>query len=157
MKIDRKNMGLVLVSFIALSFNSHFAQAAKKTQELFRPTKVYAFKLEGEKYKPMGNVQTSPVTVKKTAIKVDRERIFIGGYLVNSSEKAINHVRVFPTFLNRPTDADKLAERLNHDELHLGPKELRRFVIMRPISEVKTLIENNIPIAENCILNCQVL
>ncbi|MFZ2959871.1 MAG: hypothetical protein WA705_23580 [Candidatus Ozemobacteraceae bacterium] len=157
MKIDRKNMGLVLVSFIALSFNSHFAQAAKKTQEIFRPAKVYAFKLDGEKYTPLAQVKASPVTVKKTAIRFDRSNMIIGGYVVNSSDRPVNHVRIFPTFLNGPADVDKLTERLNHDELNLAAKELRRFVIMRPIAEMKTLLESNIPIADNCILNCQVL
>ena len=157
MKINRKNMGLVLVSLIALSFNSHFAQAAKKTQEIFTPTKVYAFKKQGDHLTPLPEVRANPVVVRKTAIRFDRENVFIGGYLINSSDKSINHVRIYPTFLNQPSQAEKLAERLNHDELHLAGKELRRFVIKRPIAEVKGLLESNIPIAENCILNCRVM
>ncbi|MBF0410670.1 MAG: hypothetical protein HQM10_25220 [Candidatus Riflebacteria bacterium] len=148
---------MVLVSFIALSFNSQFAQAAKKTQEIISPKKVYAFKREGTKYIPLPESKSSPVAVKKTLITFDREKVYIGGYIVNSSNETINHVRIFPTFLHQPENSEKISEKLNHDELYLKGKELRRFVIIRPISEVKTLVENNIPITENCILNCRLL
>ncbi|MBF0545453.1 MAG: hypothetical protein HQM08_13515 [Candidatus Riflebacteria bacterium] len=157
MKFNGKNLGLVAVSFIALSFNSHFAQAAKKTSEILQPSKVYAFKREGQKITPLPDVRTSPVSVKKTLITFDREKIYIGGYIVNASEETINHVRIFPTFLNQPKDTEKLSEKLNHDELEIRGKELRRFVIVRPIAEVKSLLENNIPIVENCILNCRLM
>ena len=150
-------MGLVLVSFIALSFNSHFAQAAKKTTEIFKPSKVYAFKRDGQTYTPLQEVKTSPIIVKKTGVRMDRTNIYIGGYVVNSSEKAVNHIRIFPTFMTKPSNADKLVEQLVHDELNVGAREIRRFVIMRPIAALKPLLENNLPITENCILNCQVL
>ncbi len=157
MKIDRKNMGLVLVSFIALSFNSHFAQAAKKTQDILKPAKVYAFKRDGQAYSPLQPVKPLPITVMKTGVRMDRQNIYIGGYVVNSSSQPIQHVRIFPTFVTKPQNSDKLTDQLIHDVLNLNPGELRRFVIMRPIAQVKNLLENNVPLAENCILNCQVL
>ncbi len=158
MKVERrKNLGLLLVSFIALSFNSHFAQAAKKTQETLRPGKVFAFKKEGKAYTPLQEIKASPIIVKKTGVRVDRQNVYIGGYIVNSSDQPVNHVRVFPTFVVNPAEVKKFTELLNHDELNIGAREIRRFVIMRPISEVKTLLENNIPLTENCILNCRSL
>lgn len=157
MKIERKNLGLLLVSFIALSFNSHFAQAAKKTQDILKPAKVYAFKKEGNTLTPLADVKTSPITVMKTGVRIDRENVYIGGYIVNSSDQQVNHIRVFPTFMTKLSDSQKLTELLNHDELNVGAREIRRFVIMRPISDVKFLLENNIPLSENCILNCQLL
>jgi hypothetical protein len=157
MKIERKNLGLLLVSFIALSFNSHFAQAAKKTQEILKPAKVYAFKKEGNNLTPLADIKTNSITVMKTGVRIDRENVYIGGYIVNSSDQAVSHVRVFPTFLTKISDTEKLTELLNHDELNVGAHEIRRFVIMRPISDVKYLLEHNIPLSENCILNCRLL
>jgi len=157
MKIERKNLGLLLVSFIALSFNSHFAQAAKKTQDTLRPGKVFAFKKEGKSFTPLPEIKASPVIVKKTGVKIDRENVYIGGYIVNASDNPVTHVRVFPTFVTKPPDAEKISELLNHDELNIEAREIRRFVIMRPISEVKKLLENNIPLSENCILNCRLM
>jgi len=157
MKIDRKHMGLILASFIALSFNSHFAQAAKKTQEILQPAKVYAFKKTSTTLVPLAEVKDSPVVVKKTGIRIDRRNLYIGGYVVNTSDKTIPQVRIFPTFVSKPQNSVNLSHQLNHDELNLSPKETRRFVIMRPISEVKALLENNVPISENCVLNCRLL
>jgi len=157
MKIDKKHMGLILVSFIALSFNSHFAQAAKKTKEILQPSKVYAFKKTERGYTPLTQIKDSSIVVKKTGVRIDRKNIYIGGYIVNTSKKAVQQVRVYPTFVSIPNDFEKLSYHLNHDELNIAPSETRRFVIMRPISDVKALLENNIPIAENCILNCRVL
>ncbi|MBP7635102.1 hypothetical protein KBA41_13120 [Candidatus Ozemobacteraceae bacterium] len=157
MKIDRKHMGLILASFIALSFNSHFAQAAKKTQEILQPAKVYAFKKTATAYVPLAEVKDLPVVVKKTGVRIDRRNLYIGGYVVNTSNKTVSHVRIFPTFVSKPRNSANLSAQLNHDELNLSPKETRRFVIMRPISEVKTLLENNVPVAENCVLNCRLL
>ncbi len=157
MKIDRKHMGLLLVSFIALSFNSHFAQAAKKTQSVLQPAKVYAFKKQGDAYHQVPNVAAAPVTVKKTAIRVDRNNVYIGGYVVNTSDHPVTHVRIKPTFATNTEATRQLAEQFNHDELNLKGREIRRFVIMRPIAEVKQLLENNVPLDEKCMLNCQVL
>jgi hypothetical protein len=157
MKIDRKNLGLVLVSFIALSFNSHFAQAAKKTQDILRPAKVYAFKRAGNVYAPLQECTNLPIVVKKTGVRVDKEHVYIGGYIVNSSDKPIHHVRVFPTFVTKPSEAEKVSDTLNHDELNLGAREVRRFVIMRPVSSVQKLLDKNIPLQENCILNCRMM
>ncbi len=157
MKLKKKHLGLVLASFIALSFNSHFAQAAKKTQELLQPSKVYAFKRVGNNLTPLSEVSEGPVLVKKTGIRIDRNNVYIGGYLVNTSDKPVTQVRIFPSFLRLPTNAIHLSDRMNHDELNLSPKETRRFVIMRPIADLKSLLEFNVPIHDNCVLNCRVL
>lgn len=156
MKIDRKHLGLIVASFIALSFNSHFAQAAKKTQDLLQP-RVFAYKRAGEVYVPVRPVTPAAVVVKKTGVQIDRQNVYIGGYVINTTDKEIRHVRIFPTFVSLPANAAQLAEKLHHDELNLRPKETRRFVIMRSIAEIKPLLEQNVPIAENCILNCQEL
>ncbi len=155
MKIDRKHLGLIAASFIALSFNSHFAQAAKKTQEILKPAKVFAYKRAGEVYLPVAPEQAAAVVVKKTGVQIDRRNVYIGGYVVNTTDREIPHVRIFPTFVSQPANSQQLSEKLNHDELNLLPQETRRFVIMRPIAEVKPLLEQNVPITENCILNCR--
>ncbi len=157
MKIDRKHMGLILASFIALSFNSHFAQAAKKTQEIMQPAKVYAFKKTSSALVPLAEVKGAPVVVKKTGVRIDRKNLYIGGYVVNTAEKTVPHVRIFPTFVSKPKNSAHLSDQLNHDELNLSPKETRRFVIMRPIADVKPLLENNVPVSDNCVLNCRLL
>lgn len=157
MKIDRKHMGLILASFIALSFNSHFAQAARKTQEVLQPAKVYAFKKTSTSLVPLAEVKEAPVVVKKTGVRIDRRNLYIGGYVVNTSDKSVPHVRIYPSFMSRPRNSATLYNHLNHDELNLSPKETRRFVIMRPIAEVKSLLEDNVPVAENCVLNCRLL
>jgi hypothetical protein len=157
MKIHRKNLGLLLVSLIALSFNSQFAQAAKKTADMLRPGKVYAFKRAGDAYSPIKEVQASPLVVKKTGVQVDRNNLYIGGYVINSSKTSAAHVRIFPTFKTQFPKANTMTDLLNHDVLNLAAGEVRRFVIMRPIQSVKELLENNIPLSENCILNCRML
>lgn len=158
MKLKRKNFGLLLVSLIALSFNSHFAQAAKKTGEIFRPAKVFAFKKSGQtSYTHLKEVADFPLAVKKTGIRVDRNNVYIGGYIVNSSKNAYPHVRIFPTFKTQLSNANQLSGLLVHDELNIAGGEIRRFVIMRPINTVKELLENNIPLSENCILNCRTM
>lgn len=157
MRLSKKHVGLILASFIALSFNSHFAQAAKKTQDILAPAKVYAFKKTNQGYVPLTEVKDSSLVVKKTGVRLDRQNVYIGGYLVNSSGKPIRHVRVFPTFLSSTRNSDALTRALHHDELYVNPGETRRFVIMRPINQVKDLIRHNIPLEDNCILNCREL
>lgn len=44
MKLNNKHTGLIVASLIALSFNSHFAQAAKKTVDAVKPATAYALK-----------------------------------------------------------------------------------------------------------------
>ena len=155
MKVNRKHFGLILASLMALSFNSHFAQAAKKTTEAFKPGKAYAFKKVGKEYIRLPQVTPGPVVVKKTGIRIDRNYVYIGGYVVNTTEKAINHLRIFPSFADTSLNSSKLAEQLNHDEKNLAPKETRRFVIMRPVAELAPLLSHNIPLNDNCILNCR--
>jgi len=75
--------------------------------------------------------------------------------VVNTTEKAINHLRIFPSFADTSLNSSKLAEQLNHDEKNLAPKETRRFVIMRPVAELAPLLSHNIPLNDNCILNCR--
>ena len=59
----------MLASLMALSFNSHFAQAAKKTTEAFTPAKAYAFKKVGEnQYAPLKEVTAENVVVPDLAI-----------------------------------------------------------------------------------------
>lgn len=154
MKVNRKHFGLILASLMALSFNSHFAQAAKKTTEAFKPGKAYAFKKVGKEYVRLPQVSPGPVVVKKTGIRIDRNYVYIGGYVVNTSEKVIQHLRIFPSFSDSNLNNSKLAKQLNHDEKNLASKETRRFVIMRPASELAPLLTHDIPLNDNCILNC---
>lgn len=155
MKVSKKHIGLILASFIALSFNSHFAQAAKKTSELLAPGKVYAFKKTELGYVPLPEVKDSSLVVKKTGVRLDRQNLYIGGYVVNSSPTPVRQVRIFPTFATSLRNSERLARILFHDELCVKPGETRRFVIMRPISQVKDLLRHNIPLEENCILNAR--
>ncbi|MDD3149019.1 MAG: hypothetical protein PHD82_17130 [Candidatus Riflebacteria bacterium] len=154
MKVNKKHFGLILASLMALSFNSHFAQAAKKTTEAFKPGKAYAFKKVGNEYIRLPQVTPGPVVVKKTGIRIDRNYVYIGGYVVNTSDKVIQHLRIFPSFADSSLNTSKLVTRLNHDEKNLAPKETRRFVIMRPASELAPLLNHDIPLNDNCILNC---
>lgn len=155
MKVNKKHFGLILVSLIALSFNSHFAQAAKKTTEAFKPSKAYAFKKVGKEYVRLPQVNPGPVVVKKTGIRIDRNYVYIGGYVVNTSDKIIQHLKIFPSFADATLNSGKLAEQLKHVEKNLAPKETRRFVIMSPAAELAPLLSHNIPFNDNCILNCQ--
>jgi len=155
MKVNRKHFGLILASLMALSFNSHFAQAAKKTTEAFKPGKAYAFKKVGKEYVRLPQVTPGAVVVKKTGIRIDRNYVYIGGYVVNTTDKAIDHLRIFPSFADTSLNNSKLVEQLNHDEKNLAPKETRRFVIMRPVAELAPLLSHNIPLNDNCILNCR--
>lgn len=154
MKMNNKHTGLVVASLIALSFNSHFAQAARKTVEAVRPARAYAFKRVGAEYVQLPQVEASSVFVKKTAVNIDRNNVYIGGYIVNTTDKPIKHVRVFPTFTDTTLNVASLVESLNHDELDIGPRETRRFVIMRKANELNPLLSHNLPVDENCILNC---
>lgn len=156
MKINKKHFGLMLASLIALSFNSHFAQAARKTTEVFRPSKAYAFKKVGNnQYTPLQEVTAESVVVKKTGVKIDRTNVYIGGYVVNTTDKSIPHVRIFPSFADSKFTNSNFVDNLTHDELDLAPKEIRRFVIMRPASELAPLLNNNLPFTDNCILYCR--
>lgn len=157
MKIDRKHMGLLVVSFIALSFNSHFAQAARKAPNILEPAKVYAFKKQGTAYHLQPEVAPIPVTVKKTSIKVDRQNLYIGGYVVNSGKDAIQQVRIVPRFHTDTEVTRRMSEQLQHDELNLKAGETRRFVIMRPIDQIKQLLEENMPLEDKCLLSCRVM
>jgi hypothetical protein len=154
MKVTKKHFGLILASLMALSFNSHFAQAAKKTSEAFRPAKAFAFKKVGKKYVKLPEIKAGPVVVKKTGVRIDRKHIYIGGYVVNTTTRNINHLRIFPTFTETALNTGELVNKLNHDIKDLAPRETRRFVIMRKVSEVAPLLSNSTPIKENCILNC---
>ncbi|MCK9457595.1 MAG: hypothetical protein BWY02_01534 [bacterium ADurb.Bin157] len=154
MKLNNKHTGLIVASLIALSFNSHFAQAAKKTVDAVKPATAYAFKKVGSEYVQLPQVEAADIVVKKTAVKVDRNNVYIGGYIVNTTDKPIKHVRIFPTFADSSLNVAHLVEQLNHDELNIEPKETRRFVIMRPASKVAPLLAHNLPLDENCILNC---
>ncbi len=154
MKLTNKRFGLMLAALIAVSFNSHFAQAAKKTIDAVAPTRAYAFKKTDQGYVYLPQVSAENVIVKKTGTKIDREYVYIGGYIVNTTDRPIKHVRVFPTFSDVALNQAHLVDMLNHDELNLAPKETRRFVIMRPASQLAPLIENKLPLDDNCILNC---
>lgn len=154
MKVNKKHFGLILCSLMALSFNSHFAQAAKKTTEAFKPAKAYAFKKVGQEYVRLPQVNAGPVVVKKTGIRVDRNNVYIGGYVVNTTDRVINHLKIFPSFADTRLNTNELINKLNHQEDNLAPHETRRFVIMRPASEVAPLLTHNIPLNDNCILNC---
>ncbi len=154
MKVNKKHFGLILASLMALSFNSHFAQAAKKTSEALQTTKAFAFKKVDGNYVKLPEVSASPVVVKKTGIRIDRKNIYIGGYVINTTENVVKHLRIFPTFADRTLNTSQLAQLLKHDEKDLKPGETRRFVIMRPVDDVAPLIANHIPLNENCILNC---
>lgn len=157
MKVNKKHFGLILASLMALSFNSHFAQAAKKTTEAFKPGKAFAFKKVGKEYIRLPQVNAGPVVVKKTGIRIDRNYVYIGGYVVNTTDKEIQHLRIFPSFADSSLNTSKLVEQLNHEEKNLAPKETRRFVIMRPASELAPLLTHDIPLNDNCILNCRVI
>lgn len=156
MKINKKHFGLMLASLMALSFNSHFAQAARKTTEAFSTSKVYAFKKVGNNmYAPLKEVKAENVVVKKTGVKIDRTNVYIGGYLVNTTDKTIPHIRIFPTFMDGRFSQSNLVENLTHDEIDLAPKEIRRFVIMRPASELAPLLTTSVPFNDNCVLYCR--
>jgi hypothetical protein len=94
------------------------------------------------------------VVVKKTGIRIDRKNLYIGGYVINTGEQKVNHLRIFPTFADSRLNNSKLVNMLRHEERDLQPGETRRFVIMRPVSDVAPLLNNHIPLTENCILNC---
>ena len=157
MKVNKKHFSLILASFIALSFNSHFAQAARKTKEILRPTKVFAFKKVGRKYVRLLEVEPQAVVIKKTGIQFDRKNMYIGGYVVNTSNQLIPHVRISPSFVSHPRNSSQLKINLEKDLLNLQPQETRRFVIVRPIEEVKALLEHNVPLAQNFVFNCEAL
>jgi hypothetical protein len=154
MKVNNKHFGLILCSLMALSFNSHFAQAAKKTTEALQPAKAFAFKKVGAEYVRLPQVAAGPVVVKKTGVRIDRNYVYIGGYVVNTTDREIQHLRIFPSFADSSLNTSELVNKLNHDETKLAPRETRRFVIMRPIAEVAPLLAHNIPLNDNCILNC---
>jgi hypothetical protein len=154
MKANKKHFGLILASLMALSFNSHFAQAAKKTTEALQTAKAFAFKKVGKKYVKLPQVQASPVVVKKTGVRIDRKNLYIGGYVVNTTDQKVERLRIFPTFADSRLNRSRLVNILKHDVKNLEPGETRRFVIMRPVSDVVPLISNHIPINQNCILNC---
>ena len=86
MKLNNKHTGLIVASLIALSFNSHFAQAAKKTVDAVKPATAYAFKKVGSEYVQLPQVEAADIVVKKTAVKVDRNNVYIGGYIVNTTD-----------------------------------------------------------------------
>ncbi len=156
MKINKKHFGLMLASLIALSFNSHFAQAARKTTEALKPSKAYAFKKVGDnQYAPLREVQAENVVVKKTGVTIDRTNVYIGGYLVNTTTKRIPHIRIFPSFMDSRFATSRYVDNLTHDELDLAPKEIRRFVIMRPAAELAPLLSTSVPFNDNCILYCR--
>ncbi|GAB4267813.1 MAG: hypothetical protein Kow0029_02610 [Candidatus Rifleibacteriota bacterium] len=154
MKVNKKHFGLIIASLMALSFNSHFAQAAKKTTEALQTAKAFAFKKVGKKYVRLPEVKANPVVVKKTGVRIDRKNVYIGGYVVNTTDQVVKHLRIFPTFADNSLNNTKLVNLLKHDEKELKPGETRRFVIMRPVSDVAPLLANSIPLSENCILNC---
>jgi hypothetical protein len=99
-------------------------------------------------------VVASPVVVKKTGVRIDRKNLYIGGYVVNTTDQVVKHLRIFPTFADSTLNNTELVNLLKHDEKDLKPGETRRFVIMRPVSDVAPLISNHIPLTDNCILNC---
>lgn len=154
MKVNKKHFGLILASLMALSFNSHFAQAARKTSEALQSGRAFAFKKINGNYVQLPEVMANPVVVKKTGIRIDRKNIYIGGYVVNTTDQVVKHLRIFPTFADQTLNNTQLVQMLKHDEKELQPGETRRFVIMRPVSDVAPLLSNHIPLNENCILNC---
>jgi hypothetical protein len=139
---------------MALSFNSHFAQAAKKTTEAFQPARAFAFKKVGKSYVRLPEVKPGSVIVKKTGVRIDRKNLYIGGYVVNTTDKEINSLKIFPTFAESSLNQSQLVNLLNHNIKNLQPHETRRFVIMRKVSEVGPLLSTTVPLTENCILNC---
>ncbi|HAE38571.1 MAG TPA: hypothetical protein DCG57_08020 [Candidatus Riflebacteria bacterium] len=155
MKVNKKHFGLIIASLMALSFNSQFAQAARKTTEAFKPGKAYAFKKVGKEYIRLPQINPGPVVVKKTGVRIDRSNIYIGGYIVNTTDREIKHLQIFPSFADQSLNSSELAEKLNHKENSLAPRETRRFVIKRPVSEVAPLLSHSIPLNDNCILNCR--
>lgn len=154
MKVNKQHFGLILASLMALTFNSHFAQAAKRTAQLFKPARAAAFTKVNGKYVRLPEVKPGDVVIKKTGVRIDRKNIYIGGYVVNTTNKEITHVRIFPEFKDKSTNNKKFASLLTHDILNLRPHETRRFVIMRKASEVAPILARNIPLSQNCILNC---
>lgn len=157
MKVAKKHFGLILASLIAMSFNSHFAQAARKTGEMISTSRVYAFKRVGEVYEALEQIEANPLVIKKTAVQVDRKNLYIGGYIINTSGRVVPHVRVYPSFMGSVRNKNRLVEVLTHDERNLKPGEVRRFVIVRPVTRVRELMESNLPVEENCILNVREL
>ena len=157
MKVAKKHLGLILASLIAMSFNSHFAQAARKTGEMISTSRVYAFKRVGEVYEALEQIEANPLVIKKTAVQLDRKNLYIGGYIINTSERVVPHVRVYPSFMGSVGNKNRFVEVLTHDERDLKPGEVRRFVIVRPVTRVRELMENNLPVGENCILNVREL
>lgn len=155
MKVNKKHFGLIIASLMALSFNSQFAQAARKTTEAFKPGKAYAFKKVGKEYVRLPQIIAGPVVVKKTGVRIDRSNIYIGGYIVNTTDREIKHLQIFPSFADQTLNSSELATKLNHEETSLAPRETRRFVITRPVSEVAPLLSHSIPLNDNCILNCR--
>lgn len=155
MKVNKKHLGLIIASLMALSFNSQFAQAARKTSEAFKPSKAYAFKKVGKEYVRLPQIFPGPVVVKKTGVRIDRNNIYIGGYIVNTTDREIKHLEIFPSFTDQALNSTVLTEKLNHIEIRLAPRETRRFVIMRPVAEVAPLLSHSIPLNDNCILNCR--
>ena len=154
MKVNKQHFGLILASLIALSFNSHFAQAAKRTAKLFKPARAAAFTKVNGQYVRLPEVKPGNVVIKKTGVRIDRKNIYIGGYVVNTTDKEITHVRIFPKFKDNSFTTQNVASLLTHDILNLQPHETRRFVIMRKASEVAPILAQNIPLTQNCILNC---
>lgn len=156
MNLNTKRFGLILASLIALSFNSHFAQAARKTTQALRPARAWAFKRINEhEYVKLQQVDPEAVVVKKTGVRIDRRNIYIGGYIINTTDDVIEHVLVYPTFVDNRLNDSHLARVLKHEEVSLAPNETRRFVIMRPVSETRELVAHNIPLEQNCILNAR--
>ncbi len=154
MKVNKKHFGLIFASLMALSFNSHFAQAARKTTQALQTGKAFAFKKIDGNYVRLPEVSANPVVVKKTGIRIDRKNLYIGGYVVNTKDQVVKHLRIFPSFADSRLNNSELVNLLKHDEKELQPGETRRFVIMRPVADVASLISNHIPLNENCILNC---
>ena len=154
MKVNKKHSGLILASLIALSFNSHFAQAAKKTVKMLKPARAIVFAKVKGGYIRLHEVKANDVVIKKTGVRIDRENVYIGGYAVNTTDKVIPHVRIFPEFKDNSCNSDKFINLMTHDIVNLQPHETRRFVIMRKASEVEPILAKNIPLAQNCILSC---
>lgn len=155
MVVNKKHFGLIIASFIALSFNSQFVQAARKTSEIFTSGKAYAFKKVGQEYIRLPQISPGSALVKKTGVRIDRNNIYIGGYAVNTSEREIKKLHIYPSFADQNLNKSNLANIMLHTEDNIAPSETRRFVIMRPISQVAPLLSHNIPLQDNCILNCR--
>ncbi|NLM16737.1 MAG: hypothetical protein GX221_03340 [Candidatus Riflebacteria bacterium] len=153
MKLREKHIGLIIIALIALNFNSQFAQAARKTTSSIRFGKAYAYKKVGDNLVPLPEVKAERVIVKKTAVEVGKKNVYIGGYIVNTSDETIRHVRIFPKFADcKLENSAELENRMTRDELNIKPREIRRFAIVRPASEIEPLLNHRIPLEENCIL-----